>query len=315
VEEHFPEVFHESNMRHTIILIHGRGPKPPKRNLQQLWLEALEHGVRRDFPERMEDFQRARKTLVYYGDLTNAICGQISPDDISCRQRMLDALRQHAREDFCQSFYERLPGKSPRREFFADAFAELLVRTRIGAATLEIFAPELLHYWERDSRFADEVVHRMRMSLRRAMTRGERIAVVSHSLGSVIVHDALWELSHLREYVGADGASKVDLWLTLGAPLSNGLVRRRLRGGRLTDQRRCLRNVVQWINIAAEDDFIAHDETLADEFTLPNGIQAICDERVFNIAVHEGRSDPHSDLGYLVHPVVAAAVASWLARS
>jgi hypothetical protein len=38
----------------------------------------------------------------------------------------------------------------------------------------------------------------------------------------------------------------------------------------------------------------------------------IRDEFVYNLAVRDGKSNPHHEGGYLVHPAVAQAVADWL---
>lgn len=41
-------------------------------------------------------------------------------------------------------------------------------------------------------------------------------------------------------------------------------------------------------------------------------VKSIGDQRVYNLAVREGASNPHNELGYLVLPAVSAA-AEWLA--
>ena len=41
-------------------------------------------------------------------------------------------------------------------------------------------------------------------------------------------------------------------------------------------------------------------------------VKAITDERIYNLAVREGESNPHNELGCLIHPVVSVHVAEWL---
>jgi hypothetical protein len=41
-------------------------------------------------------------------------------------------------------------------------------------------------------------------------------------------------------------------------------------------------------------------------------VSSIRDYRIYNLAVRYGRSNPHSSMGYLVHPRVAKIVADWL---
>jgi hypothetical protein len=41
-------------------------------------------------------------------------------------------------------------------------------------------------------------------------------------------------------------------------------------------------------------------------------ISTIRDYRIYNLAVRYGKSNPHSSVGYLIHPRVAQIIASWL---
>ena len=52
----------------TLILVHGRGFKPPKAELEALWLEALRSGLTRDFADPLTAWRRCRREFVYYGD-------------------------------------------------------------------------------------------------------------------------------------------------------------------------------------------------------------------------------------------------------
>ena len=54
--------------------------------------------------------------------------------------------------------------------------------------------------------------------------------LVTHGTGSVIAYDVLWQLSHDEELKSAYGDRKVELWLTLGSPLGDRNVQRRLLG-------------------------------------------------------------------------------------
>ena len=38
----------------------------------------------------------------------------------------------------------------------------------------------------------------------------------------------------------------------------------------------------------------------------------IRDESIYNLAVRNGGSNPHSSAGYLIHPQVIAAIGAWL---
>ena len=58
-------------MGKTLLFVHGRSFKPRKTALRSNWLCAIEHGIERDRKGKLAAFKKARKELVYYGDLSN----------------------------------------------------------------------------------------------------------------------------------------------------------------------------------------------------------------------------------------------------
>ena len=46
-------------MGKSILLVHGRAPKPAKRALRRLWFEALRYGIERDHPAKLAAFDQA----------------------------------------------------------------------------------------------------------------------------------------------------------------------------------------------------------------------------------------------------------------
>ena len=82
-------------------------------------------------------------------------------------------------------------------------------------------------------------------------------------------------------------------------------------------ERRYPGNIANWFNIAAEDDYVCHDPTVANDFAPMigrRGISRLEDIGIFNFARRYGRSNPHHALGYLVHPRTATLLAQWLTR-
>ena len=57
-------------MPKQILLVHGRGFKPPKPDYERLWRDAVEAGFERDRPELLPALEDARVELVYYADLS-----------------------------------------------------------------------------------------------------------------------------------------------------------------------------------------------------------------------------------------------------
>ena len=109
--------------------------------------------------------------------------------------------------------------------------------------------------------------------------------------------------------------AKVDTWLTLGSPLGDRQVRQRLRGALETGVRQFPTNVMSWHNVSAEDDYVCHDKTLGDDYRQMMGehvISAVKDYKIYNHAVRFGRSNPHSSVGYYIHPRISKILADWL---
>lgn len=304
----------------SLILIHGRDYKPAAEDLMDISVAAMTAGIERDFPEDMDDFNALNKEQCYYGDLTNAFLiatgGNYDDQlDLGDRRNALQKLRSISkRKNFGVNRYDRLPGKTALREFAADVAASVgLSRAFIGKV-----APELNEYWNKQSDFGDKVRERVRLTLTRALKRGDKILLVAHSTGSVVAYDVLWELSHDPRYAEEFANHKVDTWLTLGAPLGNSMVRRRLFGAGQKGRRRYPSNVVTWHNVSAEDDYFCHDNTLADDYRnmlKQRQVSSIRDYHIYNLTIRYGKSNPHSSLGYLIHPRMAQIISEWLNRS
>ena len=74
-------------------------------------------------------------------------------------------------------------------------------------------------------------------------------------------------------------------------------------------------NVISWYNVAAEDDYTCHDNTLADDFKKmlhKRLVSVVHDYRVYNLAIRYGKSNPHSSVGYYIHPRVSKIVVDWM---
>ena len=103
--------------------------------------------------------------------------------------------------------------------------------------------------------------------------------------------------------------------MTLGAPLFDSSIRKRLLGAKERRAAKFPVNVIAWHNVAAEDDYCCHDNTLADDFKVmlqQRIISEVHDHRIFNLAVRYGKSNPHSSIGYYIHPRISKILADWL---
>lgn len=291
----------------TLFLVHGRGVQPEAAELTEQWRRALTYGLERD---REMNLDAVRCEMLYYGDLV----ASLDPDaakfdpvlDRADRDNAFKELAALKAKSFRRSRYEEVPGQTPLKEFLADLSAPVGRLLGLANRRLAHFYPELTEYWNNEA-LSDAIRTRMVEPLGEALRRGEHIMVLSHCIGSVFCYDAFWAAS---QRTTAD-QQRVHSWLTLGSPLADNDVRRRL-GGQPAGFPNLLLN---WFNVAAEDDPVCHDETMADDFRdmlRERHISRIEDYHIYNLTERYGRSDPHDALGYLMHPRVAQLVGDWI---
>jgi hypothetical protein len=155
-----------------------------------------------------------------------------------------------------------------------------------------------------------EFVRRLLKMPLRAAFRSERpIMLIGHSMGSIIAYDALWQLS---QELGPD--YKIDLFLTMGSPLGQTFIQRRVKGSREEPGNRYPRNIRNWVNIAAVGDLTAIDMGLKDDFEemIRTGmVESFEDRQFYNHYRMNGELNPHSEYGYLLNQETAGCVAEW----
>ena len=310
----------EEQQNRSILLIHGRDFKPAAAAYLKLAATAMRAGLERDFPDCVECFDQLSIDLAWYGDMNADVLqrkGKTYDEslDVGDRHNALRALREIApRKRFGIRAYDKLPGKSALPEFFMDVSAPLLGAVGFRMPVLGKIAKDFAAYLN-DLEFAEEARRRLREKLCALMDRGDNIMLVTHGTGSVVAYDVLWELSNDTETYKDYGEHKVDQWLTLGSPLGDRTLQKRLLGAKERDENRFPSNVISWHNLAAEDDYSCHDTTLADDFKkmlVQRRVSAVHDYRIFNLAVRYGKSNPHSSIGYYIHPRLAKILSDWL---
>ena len=310
-------------MSNTILMIHGRSFKPSKAKLQKLWYDALSVGFSRDSSiAKQAAFKNAKKDFIYYGDISNRFLKKAlkkpnhNTDDSASRRQTLTDLRQFGIHQFTKTNYNKLPGKSAAGEALADLFGGIAAFFRVSDPLIEKIAPDMREYWNYDSQFGSDVRATVTAPLKRAMDRGDKILIIGHSLGSIIAYDVLWKFSRMSEYRPTYSNKNVDLLMTLGSPLADETVKRKVKGANASGKRKYPSNIRRWINVAAEDDYISHDEKVRNDYRkmiTPYGlVNSIEDFRIYNLAVRNRTSNPHSSAGYLVHPKVIKIIADWL---
>lgn len=281
---------------------------------------ALRAGVERDFSERLHDYDNVDVNFAYYGDITNELllANKRAYDhqlDMGDRSNALSELRNiDARKRFGIRQYDCLPGKTAVPEFFANIIAPMCGVLGLIRPLVARLSPDFAEYLAAESEYAEKTRKRVRDKLCELFDRGDRVMLVSHGTGCVIVYDVLWQLSHDQRFTEKYGECKVDTWVTLGAPLGDNYIRKRLLGAD-GEPVSYPKNVITWHNVSAEDDYTCHDNTLADDFKSmleQRAVSTVHDYCVYNLAVRFGKSNPHSSIGYLIHPRMSKIVVDWL---
>jgi len=305
----------------SVLFVHGRDFKPNRETLLDLSLSAVRAGLERDYPDCLQAFDGLHTDIAYYGDLNNELLTARGRPydadlDIGDRRNALRALREiPARKRFGIRQYDRLPGKSAVPEFIADFIYPVLGLLGLTMPIISRMSRDFADYLRRKSNFSEQVQERVRTGLCNMLDRGDHVMLLSHGSGSVVAYDVLWQLSHDTRLQERYGAAKVDVWVTLGAPLGDGRIRKRLAGASQKALEPFPTNVISWHNVAAEDDYTCHDKTLADDFKKMMSqrlVSTVTDYRVYNHAVRYGRSNPHSSIGYYIHPRVSKILADWM---
>lgn len=306
--------------KRSLLLVHGRDFKPAAETYLDIATAAMRAGLERDYPDCLPCFDEMSIDLAWFGDLNAQVLeehGRTYDEDLDIgdRRNALQALTQITpRKKFGIRLYDQLPGKSALPEFFMDIGAPLLGAVGFRMPVIGKISKDVAAYFE-DAAFAEKMRSRLREKLCRLMDRGDRIMLVTHGTGSVVAYDVLWELSNDTATYPEYGSHKVEQWITMGSPLGDTVIQKRLLGAGEREDSRFPSNVISWHNLAAEDDYTCHDNTLADDFKkmmVQKRVSAVHDYRIFNLAVRYGKSNPHSSVGYYIHPRLAKILSDWI---
>lgn len=313
-----------NHSRRSILFVHGSDFKPPAEVFLDEASTALRSGVERDFPDNVELLDSVDLELAYYGDIGNEFLrahGKHYDEqlDIGDRRNALETLRKiPQRKRFGLRQYDSLRGKSAIPEAIADVASPLLGSLGLTMPLVSMVSKDFAIYLRGNTEFTEQVRERVRSKLCDMLNRGDQLLLMTHGTGCFVAYDVLWQLSHDERFNADYSGAKVDLWMTLGSPISDDKLRKRLLGARRSGKARYPTNVITWQNISAEDDYVCHDKTVADDLKKmmrEHVISSINDHRIYNHTMRYGKSNPHCSLGYFIHPRVAKIVVEWLQAS
>ncbi|MDX1515359.1 MAG: hypothetical protein R3288_00895 [Woeseiaceae bacterium] len=179
----------------------------------------------------------------------------------------------------------------------------------LATEKMELHLRDLHRYVRNSNGIADHAREMLKVALRAAWESHRPTLLIGHSMGSVIAYDSLWEMSH------RDGDELViDLLLTMGSPLGQSYLQKRIKGCSEQGERRYPRNIRRWINLSAVGEMTALDPELADDFAEMQAlglIERIEDRPLFNYFRLDGQLNVHAEYGYLVNADTGRIVADW----
>ena len=289
-----------------ILYVPGLLPKPEPRPHRDALFRCLLAGVRRcnerialDIAANLHCFDVVSWTYDFYrmhrdiGIDEQAIEDVIAQEDVSSRD-VAEA----------SSWQRRVA-----RWAFSMADVMTFLIPHIANEKMEVHLRDLRRYVRNQHDIADHVRQMLKMPLRAAIEARRPILLIGHSMGSVIAWDSLWQMTQSeRDRVD------IDLFLTMGSPLGQRYIQRRLLGFGAEGDNRFPRGIRRWINLAAIGDLTAIDMHLKNDFSpmLERGIvESIEDHQLHNYYRLNGDLNVHAEYGYLVNEVTAKIVADW----
>lgn len=289
-----------------IIFIPGLLPKPEPEIHRAALLRCLLTGVRRideevanaiesttgafDIVSWTYDFYRAHRDISIDAAAIDAVIEQVGASDADIAEATSwrrEALR------WVYTLGDMLPIFIPH----------------IASERMEVHLRDLHRYLGDVNGIASHTRRMLKVALRAATKGRHPVLLVAHSMGSVIAYDSLWELSHS----GRDRVP-VDMLLTMGSPLGQRYMQKRIKGADKTGYGRYPNNIRHWNNLVAVGDMTAFDPILADDFEEMLGLGLLESLEDRSLLTHfrlDGELNVHAEYGYLVNEKTAHAIAKW----
>lgn len=289
-----------------ILYVPGLLPKPAARQHREALRRCLLEGVRRVDPALSDairrsdnsfdlvawtyDFYREHRDIGQDEAAINAVIEQQAADDTDIREASSLMRRLTL---FLYRMGDRLPFLIPH----------------LANERMEVHLQDLRRYYQNEDGAADRARELLKQRLRAAHETGRPVLLLAHSMGSVIAFDSLWQLSHKDH-----GELHVDTWVTMGSPLGQNYLQKRILGHAQSGRLRYPTNVGRWINLAAVGDLTAIDPHLGNDFAemVELGlVESIEDLSMFNYYRLDGQLNVHAEYGYLVNEVTGRIIADW----
>ena len=334
-------------MKH-LILVHGRDIKPAGSALAALARHAIVRGLQRagriDVANGIES-GAIKFTSAYYGDITNCIEASYRADTAALLTAQNDAIYDFkpcfpadaleagfdltdTLRTFNKASYRHVLDIAEDWRFLDEAihaasmFGELFTFGLVNSL-VEVSIKWDLAVYLTSQRVGSGIRARLQDVLKQSLAEGDDVCLVTHSMGCMVAYDVFWKYSFRSEYRERrhERANPVMLWLTLGCPLGEIGIRRNLLDAVALEEEKYPRNqFVDWVNVHAEDDFIAHVQSMRAAFSdmrAKHYCRSITDKKIYNCWHYRDASggqlvsNPHDLYGYLMNQDTARIIAEW----
>ncbi len=291
-----------------IIYVPGMKPKPPVEDHEEMLWRCLLNGIGRADPEMVHNlvdhrnmFRVAPWSRLFYNEQT-----AVEPD-IPGIERLLALEGPQARDLEEASHWHKQLGKFVY--MLSDQFPFLI--DWVANSKMEEALKETRRYFQNQDGVATRIRQLVADRLLASWTPDSRLAIIAHSLGSVIAFETLWEMSYR-----SNCEIRVDLFMTLGSPLGLNFMRHRMLNANESGARRFPTNIRRWANLSAIGEMTALDRAFAMDYCemVELGlVESVTDE----LDLHTYFRGPdglnvHKCYGYMANQRVGATLAEWL---
>lgn len=322
--------------RKHLIVIHGRATKPSQSEKRRLIKESVLHGLERISAPAAKKVRESQVKLsaIYYGDINNqemVKAGKKTWRDLPGRDPAFENARCEksgsydtdlellfARTVFTKAAYKAFLKEQADKaalDNVASAVSGLFNLLGLSETIIKKATPDMGAYLTTRV-IGSQVRERLQKVLLPSLKRGDDICLISHSMGCIVSYDVLWKFSRMSEYKTVR-EKKLKRWITIGNPLGEPGVKDNLYDANERKDGKYPTNIDTWINVAAKDDFVAHDEDIKDDFEamIDRGLikkNRVIDREIYNFWAGDDGSNPHKLYGYLDHPDVAEQIVEWM---